>query len=161
MDRIKESFRLSYKTNWRLGRLVESCTKDLQKEISKVNSMIDNYIRNECGTIEKGRAFTFRYHVTTGSIIDMAINGAKDLTIDEWTELTNEEKRAHNNIEDVELKAVSPYVYLDPTTCDELANLQYKLRGDNPRVPKKAYIVRIAVYYAYKKAFPNEFNEMV
>lgn len=83
----------------------------------------------------------------------MAVEEAKDLSIAEWRELAVETEKAKNHIEDTELKDATPSMYLLPSTCRELENLQSKLKGDNKRVPKTAYIIKLAVYHLYKKTF--------
>lgn len=154
MNRIYKAFRLAHETKYWIDSLITKYDEALQKQIEDgLQDQIENDITSKYATISNGIAFTFTINVTTGSIIDKAIEETKNLTVEEWQQLSSEAEIQKNNIEDSEIKDATPSVYLLQTTYDELENLQSKLRGDSPRVPKKAYIIKLAVYYLYKKEF--------
>lgn len=154
MNRIYKAFRFAYETKCWIDCLISKYDGDLQKQIQDgLMNQIEDEIASKYANIRNGIAFTFTLNVTTGSIIDMAIEETKELTTKEWKELAKEAEIQKNYIEDSDLKDATPSVYLLQSTYDELENLQNKLRGDNPRVPKKAYVIKLAVYYLYKKTF--------
>lgn len=154
MKRLYKAFRFAFETKYWIDCLVKKYDENLQKQIEDgLMDQIENEISSKYARLQNGVAFTFTLNVTTGSIIDMAIDSTKDLTEDEWKELAQEAEIQKNHIEDSDLKDATPSVYLLQSTYDELENLQNKLRGDNPRVPKKTYVIKLAVYYLYKKTF--------
>lgn len=154
MKRLYKAFRFAFETKYWIDCLVKKYDENLQKQIEDgLMDQIENEISSKYAGLQNGVAFTFTLNVTTGSIIDMAIDATKNLTEDEWKELAQEAEIQKNHIEDSDLKDATPSVYLLQSTYDELEILQNKLRGDNPRVPKKAYVIKLAVYYLYKKTF--------
>lgn len=154
MKRLYKAFRFAFETKYWIDCLVKKYDENLQKQIEDgLMDQIENEISSKYAGLQNGVAFTFTLNVTTGSIIDMAIDATKNLTEDKWKELAQEAEIQKNHIEDSDLKDATPSVYLLQSTYDELEILQNKLRGDNPRVPKKAYVIKLAIYYLYKKTF--------
>ncbi len=154
MERIYKAFRFAYETKYWLDILVTKYNEDLQRQLQKgLLTNIEEGISKSYSDNLIGVAVTLTLNVTAGSIIDLAIEQTKALTNNDWKLLADEVETQKNKIDDSTFTDATPKVYLSQITYDELENLQIRLRGENPRVPKKTYIIKLAVYYLYKKTF--------
>ncbi len=154
MKRIYKTFRFAYETRFWISSLQSKYDEELQKEIANgLEVQTDTDFEEKNNALFKAIAFTFTLNITIGSILDKAIAETKDFSEKEWKALATEAEIQKNNIDNVKFKDATPSVYLRQTTYEELEKLQLKLRGDMPRLPKKTYIIKLAVFYLYKKEF--------
>lgn len=154
MERIYKAFRFAYETKYWIDNLISKYDEELQRQLqNELLTKIEADINNKYADCLVGVASTLTLNVTAGSIIDLAINHTKNLSSTDWSNLADEVEIAKNKIKDTTLNDSTPKVYISQETYDELEHLQNKLRGDNPRVPKKTYVIKLAVYYLYKETF--------
>ena len=154
MERIYKAFRFAYETKYWLDSLVSKYNENLQRQLQKglLNNIEEGINKTYSDNLD-GVALTLTLNVTTGSIIDLALDQTKNLTNEDWKTLAEEVEIQKNKIDDSTYTDATPKVYISQITLDELDNLQVRLKGDNPRVPKQAFIIKLAVYYLYKKTF--------
>ena len=146
MDRVYKTFRLAYETHYWLHMLVEYQDKQLPNNILE---NIENDILNKYQL--DGYAFFFTLNATTGTIIELAVKEAENLTLDEWNDLAIEVEKAKHNIKNFNEKFSTPKVLLSKRTIQKLEEYQINLRQDNKRVPIMPYVIKLAVYNLYKK----------
>ena len=145
MNRIYKTFRFAYETKYWIDWLIKQCNANLQEEINngKLDSLGDEIARTYAAAIS--------FNVTNGSIVDAAIKRAKILTTDQWDALAKEAETQKNHIHCTNTMDVTPTLYILQETCDDIENLQSKLRRGSKRGPLKAYIIKLAVYNLYKE----------
>ncbi|MGN0408896.1 MAG: hypothetical protein ACI4E3_00660 [Candidatus Fimousia sp.] len=154
MDRIYKAFRFAYETKYWLDCLVSNYNDNLQIQLNNgLLTRIENDINAKYSHALEGVSSTITLNVTTGSIIDRAIELTKSLATEDWLFLAKEVEIQKSKIKDSSLNDSTPKVYILQTTYEELENLQHRLRGDNPRVPRKTYIIKLAVFYLYQQIF--------
>lgn len=154
MERIYKAFRFAYETKYWIDNLISKYDKELQRQLqNKLLTNIEADINKKYSDCLIGVSSTLTLNVTAGSIIDLAIDKTKNLTTADWLKLADEVEVEKIKIKDTTLNDSTPKVYISQETYNELEHLQNKLRGNNPRVPKKTYVIKLAVYYLYKETF--------
>lgn len=154
MDRIYKAFRFAYETKYWLDCLISRLSEQLHQNLRNgLQDDIEEMITHSFDEKLRGVAVTVSINVTAGSIIEQAVIMTRDLTVQDWKGLADEVERERAKIASRELDDATPKVYLSERIYKELEDRQYMLRGDNPRVPKMPYVIKLAVFYMYKQYF--------
>lgn len=149
MERMYKCFRLAYETKYWLNELAKYQNDKMLRNLQgKTTTDIEKDILQEYNL--EGVSATLTLNVTTGSVIDLAVQQAKDVLTEEWNELAKEVEIAKREIKDVDMEDSTPKIYMLTQTYKELQRIQLQMKEDNHRVPKIAYIIKLAAYRLYK-----------
>ncbi len=154
MDRIYKAFRFAYETKYWIDCLVSKYSEELHQNIRNgLQDDVESTIQAKYNNQLKGIAVTILLNVTAGSIIEQAVIMSRKLTEEDWSIIADEIENAKGKIISKKLEDATPKVYISEKIYKELEDRQYLLRGDNPRVPKMSYVIKLAVYYMYREVF--------
>lgn len=153
MDKIYKAFRLAFETKYWLDCLVSQRSEKLHNDMK--NGLQDNvemFVQSQFKEYLVGTAVTITINVTAGSIIEEAVVMTRNLDVKQWNSLAKEIESEKDKITNQELDDATPKIYISNSIYKELEDRQFLLRGNNPRVPKLSYIIKLAVYYMYKNS---------
>jgi len=150
MTRIYKTIRLAYETRYWIDRLIEHKNKQLQEHLNlNMQQHIEEDILSKYPL--DGVALTITLNVTIGSIIELAVKEAENLSPEDWISLEKEIKVAKNKINSFVEPSTTPRILFSLDAYHKLGEMQRYLKPTGKRAPILPYIIKVVVYNLYKK----------
>lgn len=148
MARVYRTYRLAIETKYFIDSLLTAQSEKLFQR-KGLQEEVETEIYKVFSDSLKGVAINLSLNVSTGSIIDWAISEFKDVNMEEFISLGSEVAKIE--IPKDYSSCVTPKLLINEDTVETIEQLQFRLRGENPRVPIAPYIIKIALFKLYKQ----------
>ena len=153
MGRVYKTIRLAYETKIWIDELIKKRTIELQENMRNMNlqTQLEERIFEIHKELLDGVSINVTLNVTSGSIIEQAVRGTREFTIEQWKKTAVELESAVKNIKQMDVSEFTPRIYISQDILNELEVLQIKLKEDGERIPRLSYIIKLVIY-GYKKS---------